>query len=109
MRSGPRRPYKNFGLFCLFHGSDIGRPYPCLDCGGEGAIAYPKYDDYTIVCPTCEGTGQGTKEACRAAYIDTIEAYRQEKARYERYVYNRRQALKKLTKEEIEALKELGV
>ena len=111
MRPGPRRPYKNFGIFCLWHGCDRGRPYPCLACRGQGEIRQPDYGErYRIErCAACNGTGEGTKEACRAAYIDAIEAYKQEKAEYQKLCYYRKEALKRLSKEEVKALRELGV
>ncbi len=117
-RTRPRRSHKNFGLFCLAHGSDGGRPYPCLACRGRGWVYDPqdppcpvegnKYRN-TIPCAACGGSGKGTKEACRAAYIDALEAYHQEKADYERLVYYRKQALQRLSKDEIQALRELGI
>ena len=87
-RIRPRRSYKNFGLFCLAHGSAFGNRYPCL---------------------ACVGSGKGTKEACRQAYRKSVEAYRQEKDEYDRLVRLRREALQRLTKDEIEALRELGL
>ena len=76
-RTRPRRSYKNFGLFCLAHGSSFGNPYPCLACRGQGTVYDPedppcpvegnKYRR-TIRCAACGGRGKGTKEACRQAY-----------------------------------------
>ena len=118
-RTRPRRSYKNFGLFCLAHGSDFRKPLPLPrlprarnrsttrtdpPCPVEGN----KYRR-TIRCTACGGSGKGTKEACRQAYQQVVEAYRQEKAEYDRLVRLRRQALQRLTKDEISALRELGV
>ena len=117
-RTKPRRPYKNFGLFCLAHGSSLGNPYPCLACRGQGTVydlADPpcpiegnKYRR-TIRCAACGGSGKGTKEACRQAYREALEIFRREKAVYNEFARLRRQALKKLTKEETFALRELGL
>src|SRR3990170_4584351 len=117
-RIRPRRSYKNFGLFCLAHRSDSGRPYPCLACRGQGRIDDPAdppcpVEGYKhvrrIQCPTCQGTGQGTKEACRRAYRESVKAFRAEKQRYDRLIRLRKAALARLTKDEITALRELGV
>ena len=117
-RARPRRSYKNFGLFCLAHGSDTGNRYPCLECRGQGRIDDPADPPRPIEghkhvrridCPECRGSGKGTKEVCRQGYQKSVEAYRQEKAEYDRLVHLRHEALKKLTKDEIRALRELGV
>jgi len=117
-RTRPKQPYKNFGLFCFAHGSDIGRPYPCLACRGHGEIDDPTdppcpVEGYRNVrrlqCVECRGSGKGTKEACRQAYQEALEAYRQEKDEYDRLTRLRREVLRRLTKDEIEALRELGV
>ena len=117
-RARPRRSYKNFGLFCLAHGSSFGNPYPCLACRGQGTTYDPedppcpvegnKYRR-TIRCTACGGSGKGTKEACRQTYRKSVEAYRQEKDEYDWLVRLRKAALARLTKEEIQALRELGL
>lgn len=117
-RTRPRRSYKSFGLFCLAHGSSLGNPYPCLVCRGQGTVYDPedpacpvegnKYRR-TISCAACGRSGKGTKEACRQAYQESLEAYHQEKAEYDRLARLRRKTLQKLTKDEITALRELGL
>jgi len=109
-RTRPRRS-KNFGLFCLAHGSDTGKPYPCLACQGQGFHVRCDLPGqyYPVKCEACQGTGKGTKEACRQAYQASLEAYRQEKDEYDRLARLRREALKRLTKNEIQALREIGV
>jgi hypothetical protein len=117
-RAWPRRSYKNFGLFCLAHGSSFGNPYPCLVCRGDGTVYDPadppcpvegnKYRR-TIRCAACGRSGKGTKEACRQAYQKVVEAHRQEKDEYDRLVRYRTDALARLTKDEITALRELGL
>ena len=117
-RARPRRSYRNFGLFCLAHGSSFGNPYPCLACRGHGTVYDPtdppcpvegsKYRR-TLRCAACGGSGKGTKEGRRQAYRKVVEEYRQEKAEYDRLAWLRREAVKKLTKDEIGALQELGI
>ncbi len=117
-RTRPRRPYKNFRIFCLAHGSDQGRLYPCLACRGHGSIYDPtdppcpvEGNRYrrTIRCEQCEGSGRGTKEACLQAYRQVVEACRQAQAEYDRIAQVRKAALARLTSEETNALRELGV
>jgi hypothetical protein len=117
-RTRPRRSYKNFGVFCLALGSTFGNPYPCLAYRGQRTVYDPndppcpvegKKDRRTIRCTACGGSGRGSKQACRQAYRQTLEAYRQEKAEYDRLAGLRRQALKRLTEAEIAALRELGL
>jgi len=117
-RTRPRRSYKNFGLFCLAHGSDMGNRYPCLACRGQGRIADPAdppcpLEGYKHVrrinCPVCRGSGKGTKRVCQQAYRKSVAAYRQEKTEYDRLVCLRRKALQRLTQNEIRALRELGI
>jgi hypothetical protein len=117
-RARPRRSYKNFGLFCLAHGSSFGNPYPCLACRGQGTIYDPedppcpvegnKYRR-TIPCAACGRSGKGTKEACRQAYQKVVEAHRKAKDEYDRLVRYRKDALARLTKDEITAFRELGL
>ena len=82
----PRRRYRNFAHFCLACGCSFGNPYPCLACHGDG-------------CPACHGSGKGTRKACRQTYQKILQAYRQEKADYNRLVRCRKEALQRLTKE----------
>ena len=117
-RIRPRRSYKNFGHFCLAHGASFGNPCPCLACRGQGTVYNPndppcpvegnKYRR-TIACAACGSSGKGTKEACRQAYQQIVEAYRQEKVEHDRLVQLRHEALNRLTKDEIAALRELGI
>ena len=117
-RTRPRRSYKNFGFFCLAHGSDIGNRYPCLACRGQGRIDDPADPPCPVEgfkhvrridCPACRGSGKSTKEACRQAYWKGVEAYHKEKTHYDRLVRLRDSALKKLKQWEITALWELGL
>ena len=117
-RTRPRRSYNNFGLFCLAHGSSFGNPYRCLACRGHGTVYDPtdppcpvegsKYRR-ALRCAACGGSGKGTKEGRRQAYRKVVEEYRQEKAEYDRLAWLRREAVKKLTKDEIGALQEQGI
>ena len=117
-RTKPKRPYQNFQTFCHAHGSDFGNRYPCLVCRGQGRIDHPAdppdpVEGYRnvrqIPCPECQGSSKGTKEACRQAYQEALEAYRKEKADFDRLIRLRKAALGRLIPEEIQALRELGL
>jgi hypothetical protein len=111
----PKRPYKNFVLYCRAYGGDIGNRYPCLACYGQGRIDDPadSTGEYeyrrTFRCQECQGSGQGTKEACWQAYKAAIAKYHEDAQAYKRLVCIRRQALQRLTKDEIKAIRELGI
>jgi len=117
-RIRPRRSFRNFGEFCRVHGASVGNPYPCLACRGQGTVYDPndppcpiegnRYRNI-IPCTACGTSGKGTKAACRQAYQKVVEEYRREKAEYDRLAALRRQALGRLTKEEIQAFRELGL
>ena len=105
-------------MFCLAHGSDIGKPYSRLAGRGQGRIDDPADPTCPVEgcrnlrrlrCLDCQGRGKGTKEACRQAYQTSLEAYRQEKGEYDRLVRFRKATFARLTKDEITALRELGV
>lgn len=53
--------------------------------------------------------GPGGPPHCLHAYEAITKAYRQEKAEYDRLAGPRRQALKRLSQDEVTALRELGV
>jgi DnaJ-class molecular chaperone len=118
MRAKPQRPFKNFGLFCWSRGARTGIPYPCFTCRGDGSLFHPQDppcpvegDKYRriIRCPDCGGTGQGSKEVCLQAYREALAKWRAEKKEYDRLAEARKAALKTLTKEQIQALRELGI
>ena len=52
---------------------------------------------------------KGRKKPAAKRTRKAVEAYRQEKDEYLRLVYLRHEAIQKLTKDEIEALRELGI
>ena len=115
-RTRPRRSYQNFRFFCLAHGGDRARPYPCLACRGQGQIDEPadppcpvEGDGHVrrIRCAECQGSGKGTQEACRRACQASVDAYHREKVENDRLVGFRREALQKLTKDENAALRKL--
>ncbi len=118
LRAKPHRPYKCFFDFCREHGADAGNPYPCLACRGKGQVPDPReppdpvegyrYANY-INCPECESSGKGTQAACGEAYRASLQEYRRQKSEFERLAKARKEALRTLTKEQIQALRELGV
>ena len=115
----PRHPHTDFDLFCVVNGRRVDCFYPCLACRGRGWVAENLL--HLSVCPVCGGSGEGTEEACRTAYIDAIEQYedRYEEAyeenyneeidKFDLYIELWRQAVKKLTREEIKAIRKLGI
>ncbi len=88
-RARPRRSYQNFRAFRHTH---------------ETSFANRR-----INCPECQGSGKGTKEACRQAYQKVVETHQQEKGEYDRLTRLRREALQKSTKDKSTALRELGI
>jgi hydrogenase maturation factor HypF (carbamoyltransferase family) len=62
-----------------------------------------------LKCRVCNGTGCGTRKESAKAYCEAILAWKQEDAIHKRQVKAVKEACKKLTKEEILAIKELGV
>src|SRR5271166_1261865 len=118
-RTKPKRPNKHLADFVQKHG--CGQPpgkYPCLACRGRG-IVYDPADPpcpvegnrgrRTIACTACGGSGESTQEACRKAYKDAIARFHAEAHDYKALVKIRQEALASLTKEQVQALKELGV
>ena len=115
----PRHPHTDFDLFCVINGRRVDCPYPCLACRGRGWVAATLFRLST--CPVCKGTGEGTEEACRTGYIDAIEQYEdtyeeayedyydEEVDKFGLYIGFWQQAVQKLTREEIKAIRKLGL
>lgn len=122
---GPQRPYKSirdmrervlFGSNRFF--DEHHDKWPCFACRGNGRIYDPadppcpiegnKMRD-VIMCSDCGGTRCIPFKEFKAAYSQAINKYKEEKARYQGLVKTRRIALKKLTSEECQALKALGI
>jgi len=123
--SRPQRPYKNLEAFrrriLLCPNSwDKRHPnkWPCLLCGGRGWDYHPG-DQIDPVegsrhrrhceCPDCLGSGEGPRKAVLEAYRKEIGKYEIAKHKYIQLEGAKKKALAKLTKEEILALKLLGV
>ncbi len=124
----PRRPARSLGDFrILFTGRakrgrhpDDPNWWPCIECSGSGRVrdalrsvgltvngfTFAKKDDK---CKGCQGTGNGTKEAIKAIYDKEVEKYRVAAIKYARAIAAKAKALKKLTKEEKQAIEWLGV
>jgi hypothetical protein len=116
MRPRPKRPYRNFEEFFKNRTSYLRKPSngkcPCQHCGGAKQVFIdPPNGGFRrrINCCVCKGTGGGTKEAWRQAYRRVIDQWREIAEEYDRNKRVKREALKKLTKEEIEVLRSLGV
>ncbi len=124
----PRRPARSLQDFrILFTGRakrgrnpDDRKWWPCIECSGGGrarnasrrvgltvnGFTFAKKDDR---CKACQGTGNGTKEAIKAIYDEEVNKYKVATDKFNRAIAARREALKKLTKEERLALAWLGI
>ena len=103
MRTRPKRPARNLRAFVRGFNPLRFHKWPCLKCCGAG------WRDCKHRCPTCGGTGASTRAACQKAYREVLEKYEEEKREYQRLVKARKTALKRLTEEQIQALRELGL
>lgn len=120
----PKRPFVNFADFCIQRAKPYGRPkpgvafYPCLVCVARGWHYHPdsqcdpvegnKHRE-TVRCEACQGTGQGTKKVCFKAYTEILNRWHISVTIFKANVTRRQRALAKLTEQEIEALKVLGL
>jgi hypothetical protein len=116
MRQRPERPYRNFAEFLDYIPCNLtGYKYPCCVCGGCGRVwitweVKGEWNKGTEEkCKACEGSGKGTKKACQEEYRQVINRWKEEAGMYDRLKEAKKEALKKLTKEEVKALQELGV
>jgi hypothetical protein len=118
-RERPRRPYGSLREFIdkriIFFETWLKRhawEWPCLACNGAGRI----WTDNDILnneasgtpCEACKGTGEGPRKACYEAYRKTINGWEAEAEEYDRLKALKREALERLSSDEIEALRELG-
>ena len=119
MRERPKRPARSLRDFARRCNYGVGSAeWPCLVCHGLGWEYDPadppcpvtgNQHRRAIRCPVCQGSGAGSKKACQEAYRQALEEYRAKKREYERLGEIRKAALRRLTKEQIQALKELGL
>jgi len=134
MMERPKRPYRNFAEFLvsiqIYWRQETRQDpflavedldcnlikYPCRRCGGAGAIfiLHPKgkgqcRSEVEDPCTACQGLGKATKKACQEEYRQVIARWKEEAGKYDRLKEVKRRVLKKLTEEEVQALKELGV
>ena len=118
----PTRPYKNLEDFRqnVTYNSSRFPPgiYPCLKCKGGGTIYDP--DDppcpvegnkmrNRIACPSCDRSGVTTKAVHQEAYKSIIDKWKKEVKEFDliKSIYD--SVIRKLTKEEIKALKYFGI
>ena len=99
----PVRPYRSLQHYIERHAHLSGIGWPCRYCAGRGQI-FCTLDQIYIQCSACGGTGQGTKKAWKEAYRKIIEKYQTEINQYKELVRLKKEARKKLTKEEIKAI-----
>lgn len=122
----PNRPYRTFAHFIdVIAWAELGswtsrRPgkWPCLTCHGHGWTYDPcdppcpvEGNQYRLrlKCPSCKGSGEGPKEACRQAYQAILDDYQRKLRAYRQLLALKKQALQKLTKEERTAIATLGI
>ena len=119
-RIKPVRPYKTLADFRRFN-NWLGQPddkWPCLACRARGlelrrnGPAVPgrrqqRPSHRHLLC--LRRHARGPKEACVKAYKEAIRKFHQEAHEYKALVQRRKEAVIKLTKEELQALKELGL
>ncbi len=119
----PKRPFANFAHFCihksLYARLKPGVPfYPCLICLGRGRQYHPDSQTdpvegnrhrETVQCEGCKGTGESTKKVCFKAYREVLNRWQIAVTIFKAHVTRRQRALAKLTQQEIEALKVLGL
>ena len=120
-RTEPKRRHKSLDAFRRAHfidGDHAGpKAWPCLRCFGRGSIPDPRdtavlpaeATQYEIVCPDCNGTGNGPKAKVVKAYRKAVEEFKAEKREYEELVQARKEAIEILTSRQVQALKELGI
>jgi hypothetical protein len=120
-RTSPQRPFRSLEEFrrrhFLLQAATEGK-WPCLTCLGWGQV-YDEADPpdpvegnrhrRTFTCTACGGSGHSTRQAVAEAYRKAIKAWRAEKQDYDRAVRIRDTARQRLTEEEIQAIRELGV
>ena len=120
LRAKPHRPYKSF--FKAFSAESteptLATPTPASPAEAKARSrtqeSHPdpvegyRYANY-INCPECESSGKGTQAACGKAYQRCLQEYRRQESEFERLAKARKEALRTLTKEQIQALRELGV
>ena len=97
----------------------LGVPFnPCLVCYARGWQYHPDSQTdpvegnrhrETVRCEACKGTGQGTKKVCFKAYTEILNLWHIAVTIFKANVTRRQRALAKLTEQEIEALKVLGL
>lgn len=120
----PKRPFRNFTEFCLAR-TDKRRPlqlgvpfFPCLVCFARGWHYHPDSQcdpcdgnrhRERVPCEACKGTGIGTKKVCFKAYREVLNRWHISVTIFKANVGRRQRALAKLTEQEIEALKVLGL
>ena len=111
-----KRSMKNFGHFLMenprIYSCNAGK-FICRQCGGNGkVIADYEHPDPVegykmadrVTCPSCGGTRYTTEEDYRAFFKAEQAKYREQEKETKRINALRKQALKKLTKEERDAL-----
>jgi hypothetical protein len=125
MRDKPKRPWQNYAAFraAICSRSSGSRAFfkenpnkwPCQYCQGVGKVVVPEslgvYEGRAeyYICPDCQGSRCGSQEHWRQKYKAGIAEYEAEIKEYRELVRLKKLALAKLSREEKEALKALGI
>jgi hypothetical protein len=96
---------------CPVKGNRGRNTIPCAACGGtgEGTGEGSRPAPAGFYCAACGGTGEGTKAACVKAYREAIQRFKAEADDYKRLAQVRKELREGLSKEQIRAIKELGI
>ena len=106
----PRRPYANLEEYRLQRyyrecfDDPIPTGWPCLGCEGTGR--HVTFGVETGTCPTCEGSGKGTKKAVLEEYRKEIQSWKEEVLLWKEKKEDLKRAFDKLTQREYRALAE---
>lgn len=116
----PRRPARSLQDFRILYTGDANRRghnpddstfWPCIECSGGGRIRDPADREAAPWhhCPSCKGSGIGTKEAIKAIYDEAVAKYKAAIQEYRRNYALWRSVLRKTTREEKDALEAFGI
>jgi len=112
----PTRPARNLRDFAdKNHWLGRSDQWACLECHGRGWNYIDPPDPVegyrycrTLTCGASGGSRKGTKAAVAKAYRAALAIYRKAQDEYRQCVKLRKEALHKLSKEEVRAIRELG-
>jgi len=110
----PARPYKNLDdakkSLGIMGFKEYGPgSFPCIKCSGRGRIVHPDeqldpVEGYKLArrsdCPSCGGTGYGTKKKFMAYYNSLTKKYKEKQAKTKRMVELTKKTFSQMTEKE---------